>query len=371
MDSLSLLDENWHILLDLLPSNWKELAKQTGAMIRKFRIFPSEENLLRTLLMHIAKGYSLRETVVKANEANIAQVSDVALLKRLRASEEWFKSLCSALFEERGVYLTDKVHSKVRMRLVDGTSVKEPGKTGSLWKIHYSLVLPNLECDYFKITGEKGKGTAEQFNQFPIKKGDCIIGDRGYALASGIEYIAKEKGFSIVRVNTGTLKFYTNKKEKFDLLTEVKQLETAGQIGEWKVGIKANNENLIKGRLCIVRKSEAAIAQSVRKLKRKARKDGTNLKEETIEYAKYVIIFTTLPIKEFSASSVLEWYRLRWQIELVFKRLKSLAGLGHLPKYDEISARAWLYGKLLVGLLTEKLIRRCGDFSPWGYRLQE
>jgi hypothetical protein len=68
---------------------------------------------------------------------------------------------------------------------------------------------------------------------------------------------------------------------------------------------------------------------------------------------------------------VLEWYRSRWQIELVFKRLKSLAGLGHLHKYDAASARAWLYGKLLIALLCQKLARLGRDISPWGYYLPE
>ena len=102
MENLSILDENWRVLLSLFPSNWKEQAKETGAMMRKFRSFPSEENLMRTLLLHIAKGYSLRETVVKAKASNIADVSDVALLKRLKFSEHWFKSLCQTLLKERG-----------------------------------------------------------------------------------------------------------------------------------------------------------------------------------------------------------------------------------------------------------------------------
>jgi hypothetical protein len=69
------------------------------------------------------------------------------------------------------------------------------------------------------------------------------------------------------------------------------------------------------------------------------------------------------------AEQVLELYRLRWQIELVFKRMKTIVQLGHLPKHDQRSARAWLYGKLLVALLTEKLIRCGRDISPWGYML--
>jgi len=71
-----------------------------------------------------------------------------------------------------------------------------------------------------------------------------------------------------------------------------------------------------------------------------------------------------LPESKYTTKEVLDWYRLRWQIELIFKRLKSLAGLGHLPKSDEGSARAWLHGKLFIGLMVEKLIRYSNDFSP-------
>ena len=69
------------------------------------------------------------------------------------------------------------------------------------------------------------------------------------------------------------------------------------------------------------------------------------------------------------APEVLEYYRFRWQIELVFKRLKSLLAIGHLPKHDARSSRAWWHGKLLVALLTQKLVRLGSSFSPWGYEL--
>ncbi len=90
-----------------------------------------------------------------------------------------------------------------------------------------------------------------------------------------------------------------------------------------------------------------------------------------MEFARFVIVFTTFPEEEFSAEAVLEWYRIRWQVELVFKRFKSLAQLGHLPKYNEDSARAWLYGKLLLALLVEKVIRHAESISPWGYDLEK
>ncbi len=82
----------------------------------------------------------------------------------------------------------------------------------------------------------------------------------------------------------------------------------------------------------------------------------------TLEVAKYVAVFTTR--SGASATEILEWYRTRWQIELLFKRLKSLVQLGHLPKHDGRSSRAWLHGKLLIALLTQKLIRIGRAISP-------
>ena len=62
------------------------MAWQSGA-VERLRGFPSPDVLLRMLMLHVAQGYSLRETVVRAKLANWADISDIALLKRLRNSE--------------------------------------------------------------------------------------------------------------------------------------------------------------------------------------------------------------------------------------------------------------------------------------------
>jgi Transposase DDE domain len=94
-----------------------------------------------------------------------------------------------------------------------------------------------------------------------------------------------------------------------------------------------------------------------------------NTRPGTLEFAKYLIESTTR--SSGSTADVLRSYCMRWQIERVFKRLKSLAQLGHVPKHDDRSSRAWLYGKLLVTLLAQKLIRIGRDISPSGYPLAE
>jgi len=139
MTTANASDEDWKLLLSFFPPNWKELAKVTEAL-KGLRQDKSEENYMRTLLLHLGCGFSMRETVVRARQAKLAELSDVALLKRLRKSKDWLYRLCCAMFEERG--LVAESASLLTLRLIDATVVKEPGKTGSQWRIHYSLQWP-------------------------------------------------------------------------------------------------------------------------------------------------------------------------------------------------------------------------------------
>lgn len=358
----SAAQENWGVIRTLFPAQWRELAGESGA-IERLRGFSSPEALLRILLLHIANGLSLRETVVQAKLAQLATVSDVALLKRLRNSEEWLRRLCVDLLKESGVALAGSPVGRM-MRIVDGTIVKEPGKTGSQWRILYSMRLPTLDCDFFEISPTEGKGTKESFRRLSIQPEELILGDAGYWSTADMEFVRSRGADVLVRINPQTFVAHDARSRRIGLLNRLRTLREAGAVGEWPVTLPGD-QSPVTGRVCAIRKSELARQKAQRRLQRKSSKKQTKLKPETLEYAKYVIVFTTLQTE--SAAQVLECYRLRWQIELAFKRMKTIAQLGHLPKYDERSARAWLYGKLLVALLTQKLIRLGRDFSPWGY----
>jgi hypothetical protein len=354
--------ENWQVLLSLFPPQWRERAGESGA-IERLRGFSSAEALLRTLLLHIATGLSLRETVLQAKLANLAEVSDVALLKRLRGSEQWLRQLCLDLLRESGVALSGP--SGVRqMRIVDGTIVREPGKTGSQWRILYSLRLPTFDCDFFEVGATTGEGTGESLRRLPLKPQELVLGDAGYWSTADMEFARSRGADVLVRVNPQSFVAYGQSGRRWSLLSRLRALQQPGTVGEWKVLLRGK-DSTVSGRVCAIRKSDLAIQQAHRRLQRKASKKQTKLKPETLEYARYVIVFTTLETE--SAAQILDHYRLRWQIELAFKRMKTIAQLGHLPKHDERSARAWLYGKLLVALLTQKLIRLGRDISPWGY----
>lgn len=357
-------EEDWRILVSLFPEGWQKQAKQTGAIERE-RGITSPEALLRLFLLHVARGYSLRETVVRAKEGGLTAISDVGLMKRLRRSEEWLRWLCTQLVAENGLRMPSEQGQR-SVRIVDGTIIREPGKTGSQWRIVYSMRLPDLRCDYFDLTATIGAGTGESLTRLPVAERDLILADAGYWSAPGIQSVADQGGDVLVRINPQNFRALDHRGRSFNLLSHLRKLHTAGEIGQWQVTLAGTT---VPGKVCAVRKSDQAIRQAHRRIERRASKKQTETKAETWEYAKYVAVFTS--DMRTPTETVLEWYRVRWQIELTFKRFKSLAQLGHLPKYDEQSSRVWLYGKLFVALLTQKLVRTGREISPWGYTLRE
>lgn len=357
-------DRDWELLLRQLPDGWETQAHLLGA-IERLRRFRSEGDLLRTLLLHVGLGYSLRETAVRATQAGIAEVSDVAVLDRMRKAAGWFRWICNRLLEERRWELPEP--GRWRVRILDGTLVKGPGAGGRSWRIHYSLIVPGLECDYFELTPVKGKHTGEILNRFPARAGELILADRGFAKPPGVEALTEQGAALVVRLNTGSLPLSTVSGEPFPLLEALRRITKPDQIAEWEVYVRGPRRP-IAGRLCVIRKSAEATARTQRRIRRKSQQGGPKPKPETLAFAAYVMVFTTLPPAEFPAEQVLEWYRGRWQVELAFKRLKSLAKLGHLHDQNTDTVRAWLYGKLGVALLGQKLMRVERDISPWGYR---
>ena len=138
-----------------------------------------------------------------------------------------------------------------------------------------------------------------------------------------------------LRVHTGTLSFLTPAGKSFDGLSAVASLQDTGAVGIWNGAV--NPKDPLAGRICALRKTPEAIRDAYEQIRRTAaRKQKTPL-EDTYRFACYVIVFTTFPASDFSATQVLQWYRLRWQVERVFKRFKSLTYWG---TYPNITARA-------------------------------
>jgi hypothetical protein len=361
---MAVIDEDWSVLLSLFPPEWEELGRKTGA-ISRLRGFSSVGDVLRTLLMHVGTGWSLRETAVRAKLAGVADVSDVTLLNRLRQAEGWLRELCQRLWQENGLDLTPAI-AGYPVRLVDGSVVKEPGKTGSQWRLHYSLRLPSLECEEFILTPAHGAGNGERLGRFHFRAGELILADAGYSNPAGVAAVCRTGAQICVRLSPHKLPLFDEQGSQMALLEGLRTLSQPGQSAEWPAWVHIDKQRFA-GRVCAIRKSEEAIARAQRQIELKVRRGKGTLSPRRQEFARFVVVFTTLPDHAANADEVLEGYRLRWQIELTFKRLKSIVQLGHVPKLDDQSSRSWLLGKLLVALLSQKLTRVGRAVSPWGY----
>lgn len=363
-ETASDFDQDWDAVTSLLPLEWQAKAYELGAL-RRLRGFSSVEALLRVLLIHLSDGCSLRETAVRARAGNLADVSDVALLKRLRGCGEWFQWMSAQLAANLSLVTPpDTLLGGRRVRLVDGSSVCEPGATGSTWRLHYALNLSTLSCDEVHVTQAN---VGESLTLFSIEPGDVIMADRGFAKRPSLRHVVEHKADVILRMSWSNLPLQDAQGQPFALLSMLRTL-CIGQAGDWQAWAH-DGKGAIAVRVCVYKKTQDQAQVSRQAIEREARKKQKVPMPETLEVAGYVIVLTTL--MQPSAQAILEFYRRRWQIELSFKRLKSLLQLGHLKKTDAQGAKAWLQGKLLVACLIESLIFTAERFSPWGYRTGE
>lgn len=362
----TLLDEEWGVLASLLPEKWRELARETGAIRRARGAVDGPETLLQVLLLHVAGGLSLKQAVARAQTQGLATMSDVALLKRLRSSEDWLREMARLMFGASRFARPACAPAGRRLRAVDATTVEEPGATGTDWRVHWSVGLLDLRCDFFAVTDARG---VETYERVPVERGDILLADRGYCHRKGVAHVLGKGGDVVVRLHSTNFPLLAPGGGKaFGLLPRLRSLP-AGRAGDWPVSFRAGGR-LWDARVCAVRKSAAAAEAAKKKLLAMAsRKQQGPVRPATLEFAEYFFILVTLPKNDLGAADALDLYRARWQVELCFKRLKSLLRLGHLPKRTDASSLAWIQGKLLTALLVEALADRARFFSPWGFDL--
>ena len=360
-DELAGIGQDWQVVTQMLPAQWEAKAAELGAVRRQLRGFDSVGSLLRVLLIHLADGCSLRETAVRASAGGLAAVSDVALLKRLRSCGAWFEWMAREMAGGMALPLVeDALLPGRRVRLVDGSSVCEPGATGSTWRLHYALNLHTLSCEEVYVTEAT---VGESLTHFDIRAGDVIMADRGFAKRPGLRHVVRHKADVLMRASLSNLPLHDRRGVPLEVLPLLRTLEI-GHAADWPAQVQ-DEVGAIAVRVCAYKKTAAQTLAAQEAILQEARKKNRSVKPQTLEAAGYVIVVTTL--MQASAAAIMEFYRRRWQIELAFKRLKSLLHLGHLKKVDPEGAKAWLQGKLLVACLIEKLILTAERFSPWGY----
>lgn len=349
-------DADWELLRSYLPEDWEAHGWRLGA-IRYANKIQTAEQLLRLLLVCGGVGLSYQRTAEVAVSQLGASLSKVAVFKRLRRAEPWLDWLVAALLRPR---LEAQTPQAYRFRAVDASTVASPRAKVQL-RLHYSLDLGGLRAETALITDEH---EAESLEHFAAAPGEVLLGDRVYAKAKGLAHVVDAGAEAIVRLGRTSLSLYDSAGQKLDVLSLVRGL-VGYEAGEWAAWFPHpdGSGRRIAGRVCAVRLSPPAALKARAKLGRKGRKP----REKTYEMAGYFVLFTTSA--QLALGEVLAWYRARWQVELAFKRLKSLLGVGQVPDLSPTSALVWLKLKMVYALLLHAYLDQAGAFSPWGHRL--
>lgn len=357
-----IVKEEWDYLVGLLPADIEELAVTTGALRRR-RVVGSGRDLLRLALAYSVEDWSLRQTAAMARAYGWHVMSDVAVLKRLRACPGFLKGLISAVLRRRLEILPQP---DLRVCVVDASTISRPGSQGTDWRLHLVYDLFGLQMHRVELT-DNSQG--ETFARFEVRRDEVYLADRAYGTTPGLTYMLQQGGTFITRASLQQVRLQAPDGGALGLDALIPWLEELpdAEAAERQVAI-SSGEGIHPLRLVAVRKSPEAAERAVRRAIRDSRRKGHDARPETLVLAKYVVILTNCE-PAVTLDQVLEAYRFRWQVELEFKRLKSLLHLNQLRAKDPALAQTYLLAKILAALLAEELIARAAAFSPWGFRL--
>lgn len=340
----------WPYILSFLSDNFDLNARNTGAF-KRARGVNDPRALLRMFLAYATTNQPLSGVIAWAEAIGIASMSPSAFMYRLENAEQWLSQLISDVLND--VLEAPPGINSYRLRIVDATVINGPGHNSVDWRVHAFVDPLAAKITAIDITDQhKGEG----FGIHPLKKHDLVLGDRGYGYARSIFQAKYKDADVLVRLNPLGIRLCDGSKNVVNWSEMEQSVPQVGPI-EFSLLLPEPPPKKEKG----YKNWPLKDAQSwlpvrvigVRSIK-----------------GKVFWILTTAPIELIDPPTILKLYRLRWQIELFFKRLKSLLHIDLLPAKTESVAKPWLLVKLLAAVLVERLAYENRIFSPWGYRIR-
>lgn len=343
---------DWDAIRRHLPADYRELAVKHGAIRTQYddaRV-TNADDLLRLVLVHVGANLPLRQTVALFAESTGPVVSPNCLHKRMRKAAPYLQSLVSAMTSWTAECEPGRWNG-YDLILVDGSSFSGRCPTGTDARIHAALRLSDLSIVHAHASDMSG---GESLRRFQWQEGQLVIGDRGYCNAPGIVWAVEHGADVLVRLNRGAFPLEDERGNSIDVIVWARSLED-GEIAERPARGRCTLDGCVRevtGRLVATRLP----ADKIEEARKRVRKEqGAAVTEETLEMAAYLVLFTTAPKTRLPAARCIEAYRWRWQIELLFKRWKSICGYDRLPNERTDTVLSWLSAKILLGLIVERM----------------
>ena len=353
---MKLTNLNIEELIKRLPKDYEQAGKETKAIERQ-REIKTPKDLITLVFMYLCGKFSQIEIAVLAGSLGIAKISDVAFLKRLAKCKDWLSWMNEQITPKPLIEYAFEKFSAYKIVAIDASTVTEKSRAKRIFRLHYAIELLKMCSAAHKITTQK---VGETLLNFEIGKDWLVLADRAYGTLVGIEHCIHSGANFVLRLKHRAFIIYDEKGTEIDILSEIKkakcdQLEILGFV-------KLPTLGLTKVRICVGKAPADKLKEIAERCKRKDSKKQLSTSEEALELSQYAVLITALP-SEITTEDILSLYRYRWQVEIYFKRLKSILDFGNIPLKREDSIQAWLNGKLLVSLLIEQMISEV-SFSP-------
>jgi len=349
MSSVNEQLSKFEALLQHLPAGWQELAVEKRAFVRSRQI-KSPLELLRLMFVYLTTDNSLR-SIAAALISRQIWMTDQAVFNRLHRCRDWLESLLNLMLNQQLAAQMSNLGKRFphrRLKIVDATVLNCPGAKGEDYRLHLCFDAVGHSICAVKLSDKR---IAESLTHFAYQAGEIVLGDRIYAKAWQIIEVLKQGADGIVRLSFQQLILLTAAGKKFDWKQLLIDSETVGTFSTTAF-IKDRGGDQAKVWLYGKRLGEREREKAHRKVRLQAIKTGCQTREATIKLSEWIIVLTSIPETELNGVEVLEIYRLRWQIEIYFKRLKGLCRLGRMrSKNGSALAEADIFGRLLVALL--------------------
>lgn len=346
-----------------------EATARTYGALQRVRKVRRAEDLLRLALMYGPGHLSLRTTAAMAGDAAIVGLSDKGVLGRLRKMGDWLEHLLQRLLEQRRGLTFGT--AELNLSLVDGSVICAPGSTGSDWRLHARFD-PARGC-FADLVLTRGT-VAERVDRTEITAGQTVVQDRGYARVRNFAAVLAARADFITRIGWNALRLFDAEGRRLDVLALLPDTDVATEhlvhLGGLPGGLPGRLPGGLPGGLpgpmrLVIQRMPADKAERQRKrVARKSSRCGHRVDMRTVAVAGYLMLLTSLPARTHPAEQIISLYRNRWQIELGFKRLKTLGGLDRLPALDPALARTWLLAQLIVAVLTDEIAGEIVGFPP-------
>lgn len=359
---LSLQEQDWPAVVSRIGQaiDLETSAREFGALVRK-REIRSASDLLRLALAYGPGGQSLRQTAAWAELQGVASLSDVGLMYRFKDAAAWLGEIAGRLLSSRepGAPLDGL---GLRVRVIDGSVISPPGK-GPRLRLHGVYDLAEQRFSRLELTGAR---TAEALERAEIGPGELAMGDRVYARPDGLRHVAEAGGEYLLRLGRRSLTLAFPDGRPFDLaeVLDRSDLDGSCDLDVLVLDGRDRQRGPLPARVVLLKLPPGAAEKARKRALRESQRGRHNNDPLALRAAGHLMLVTSLSRQRIGPEQLAALYRLRWSIELAFKRLKSLIHIDRLPAKDENLARAWIFAHLIAALLIEDLSPDLRDSPP-------